>query len=237
MGAIVWVWAIIFPMGNDYSRLWFELFLQTRPYTQQEIDFIVEQFPNPPYRRVLDLCCGEGRHANILAEIGYQMVGVDLDGAALAIAESKSNGLVTYIEKDMREIAKLPGQFDAILSMWQSFGYFDEVTNRDILRQISGKLRPGGRFILDIYNRVYWAAHGGKREFEKKGVRVTVENQLTGSRLRSSLSYGRGLGGDVFEWETFTLDEIKTLAWGCGLAMILSCTECDGGSRCLTKSR
>ena len=161
--------------------------------------------------------------------MGYQMVGVDLDAGALEIAKNHSNGLVTYLEKDMREIEDIPEKFDAILSMWQSFGYFDTVTNRDVLRQISEKLRPGGRFILDIYHRAYWALHEGTREFEKKGVRVAIENQLTGDRLRSTLRYGNRLDMDVFEWEVFTRDEIQELAQEFDLALILSCTECDEG--------
>lgn len=216
-------------MKNLYSREWFELFLQTRPYTQEEAAFIERNLPNPPYRRVLDLCCGEGRHTNILAEKGYEMVGVDLDAEALAIAARNSRGGTVYLEKDMRALYEVPGQFDAVLSLWQSFGYFDEATNRDILRQIGEKLVPGGRLILELYHRAYWVKNQGVRELERKRVKIRAENRLTGNRLRSSLIYGAELGADIFEWQLYSPEEIQALAQDYGLEMVLSCTECDEG--------
>lgn len=216
-------------MKNLYSRIWFELFLQTRPYTQQEAAFVERNLSNPPYRRILDLCCGEGRHTNILAEKGYEMVGVDLDAEALTIAALNSRGGTVYLEKDMRALYEVPGHFDAVLSLWQSFGYFDEATNRDILRQIGEKLVPGGRLILDIYHRAYWAENQGEREIERKGVKIRVENRLTGNRLRSSLTYDAGVGADIFEWQVYSPEEIRTLAQDYGMALVLSCTECDEG--------
>lgn len=212
-------------MVNSYSRVWFELFLETRPYTEKEIAFIVRHLPNPPYRKVLDLCCGEGRHTNILAHKGYEMVGIDLDAEALSIARREAGGAVTYLQQDMREIERIPGQFDAVLSLWQSFGYFDETTNRSILQKISKKLFSGGRFILDIYNRAYWLRNQGVRWIERKGVKIRVENKMIGNRLRSSLEYDDGLGSDTFEWQLYTLDEIIADGREFGLFVLLTCTE------------
>ena len=176
-------------MVNAYSRMWFELFLETRPYTQQEVAFVERNLPRPRYPRILDLCCGEGRHTNLLAQKGYEMVGVDLDAEALAIAAESLAGMVTYLEKDMRALESIPGQFDAILSLWQSFGYFDENTNQDVLRQISAKLSGKGRFILDIYNRDYWLQNQGTRQLERKRIAIQIENEMIGDRLRSSLGF------------------------------------------------
>ncbi len=214
-------------MVNTYSRVWFELFLETRPYTAQEIAFVVRHLPTPPYRKVLDLCCGEGRHTNILARKGYEMVGIDLDAEALSIARRESVGTITYLQQDMRELERIAGRFDAILSLWQSFGYFDETTNRSVLRQVSEKLPPGGRFILDIYNREYWLRNQGVRQIERKGVKIRAENRMMGNRLRSSLEYDGGLGFDTFEWQLYTLDEIIAVGREFGLFVLLTCTEFD----------
>lgn len=216
-------------MINSYSRIWFELLLETRPYTAQEVAFVVRNLPNPPYRKVLDLCCGEGRHTTPLANKGYEMVGIDLDTTALSIAAKGSASAL--LQLDMRDLRTVAGHFDAILSLWQSFGYFDEKTNRDVLYQVADKLDSGGRLILDIYNRLFWELNQGERQIERKGISIHIEDRLLGNRLRSSVRYGDGLGADTFEWQLFTLDEIVTLCASLGLELLLSCTECDERKR------
>jgi SAM-dependent methyltransferase len=216
-------------MSNTYSQTWFELFLETQLYTEQEVAFVGRHLPRPRYRRVLDVCCGSGRHSRPLAEQGYEVVGIDRDVVALAnaLAKARSSTAVnaTYLHQDMRRLEEVPGQFDAVLSLWQSFGYFDEATNRDVLRQMSEKLRPNGRLILDIYNRTYFERNQGTRQLERNGVLITAANSMKGNRLRATLDYGDG--GDTFEWQLFTPDEICELAAEFVLEVVLMCTEFD----------
>lgn len=212
-------------MKNSYSQAWFEVFLETQLYTEQEVAFGMRNLPLPAYKRVLDVCCGPGRHSVPLAERGYEVVGIDLDERALERARQKTAGNATFLHKDMRRLGEVPGQFDAVLSMWQSFGYFDESTNRDVLRQMSEKLRPDGRLILDIYHRDYFERNQGMRQLSRAGVMVTATNLMSGNRLTAELDYGDG--GDVFEWQLFTPAEICELAAQCGLELMLMCTEWD----------
>jgi SAM-dependent methyltransferase len=177
--------------------------------------------PNPPHETILDLCCGQGRHTNLLAQHGYQMVGIDRDQAALEKARRQATGSVVYRQMDMRQLETLPGSFNAILSLWQSFGYFDEVTNRDILRQMSEKLKPKGRLILDLYHRGYFEQHQGTSQVERRGVVATITNTMRGNRLTAELTYSHG-GGDTFEWQLFTPEEICRLAGEFGLQCLFT---------------
>lgn len=212
-------------MVNGYSQTWFKLFLETQPYTEQEVNFLLRNLPNPPYRRILDVCCGPGRHSQPLVEHGYQLVGIDLDENALAKARRLSNGLATYLQLDMRQLVQLDGDFDAMICLWQSFGYFDEATNQDVLRQISQKLRQGGRFILDIYHRDYFAQNQGIRHYTRMGVSIAASNRMAGNRLIVHLEYSDGSPGDNFEWQLFTPEEICQAAAEVGLHTCLVCTE------------
>lgn len=59
--------------------------------------------------KVLDLCCGIGRHSIFLAERGYNVVGVDLSPTLIARAReiASSRGIedkVVFLEGDMRDI-------------------------------------------------------------------------------------------------------------------------------------
>lgn len=220
---------------NAYSSLWFYLFmpLQTEEWTRKDVAFLERQLPLPPYRRVLDLCCGYGRHALLLAGRGYEVTGLDRDEAAIAEARQRAaqaGQAITYLVGDMRQVSSVPGAFDAVINMWQSFCYFDEETNKAILRQIHDKLTPGGRFIIDMYNCAYYESHQGSQRQEINGIAIESQTSLRGNRLHSVLQYRdeSGVrGGDHFDFQMFTPEEFCALAAACGFAPLLVCTWAD----------
>ena len=74
--------------------------------------------------KLLDLCCGMGRHSMALMEAGYEVTGVDL--SEVLLRESMRNdpdNLVKWLKADMREIP-LEGGYDAVVNLFTSFGYF-----------------------------------------------------------------------------------------------------------------
>lgn len=216
-------------MTNLYSPIWFELFLETiQPApTESETAFIARHLPNPPYETVLDLCCGQGRHTRLLADRGYRITGVDLNSAALDRARSQSSGPATYREMDMRHVMELPGSFDAVINLWQSFGYFDEVTNAGILEQVSRKLNPNGRLVLDIYHRGFFEQHQGVHHFERRGLTIVETKRMTAKRLTVQLDYGSGRVADAFDWRLYTPAEMCDHARQFGLVPLVICTGFD----------
>ncbi len=215
-------------MTNSYSQDWFELFMSSiQPAkTAHEVAFVARQLPQPHYQALLDLACGTGRHARLLAEQGYQVLGIDRNLQALTAAQVHSVGNLRFLQHDMRDLAGLSGHFDGIICLWQSFGYFDAPTNRAILRNISHKLIAGGRCILDLYHRDFFARHQGKREFELGGKTIIEEKHMQGDRLIVELSYG-SVGGDRFEWQLYRPEDVRALAEECGLCCNLICSNFD----------
>jgi SAM-dependent methyltransferase len=214
-------------LSNQYSRTWFEYFLETRPFTAQEVAFVARNLPLPEYERILDAPCGSGRIGSPLARLGYRIVGVDRDGPALVRARAKSPATAHFVQLDMRHLAAVQGEFDGIVCLWQSFGYFDDAENEAVLAHFSHLLAPGGRLILDIYNREHWEQNQGEVEVERKGVTIKIANRIEGKRLRAAVHYGSGLGGEQFEWRLYTLDEIRALAIDVGLTLRLACVESE----------
>jgi SAM-dependent methyltransferase len=184
---------------NAYTPGWFDTFLRAYwpEQTAREVDFLSRQLPLPAYRDVLDVCCGAGRHALPLAARGHRVTGLDRDERMLsqarrgAAAAAANGGGATFVSGDMRELAAaVSGAFDAAICMWQSFGYFDAATNADVLRQMREALRPGGRLILDLYNRDAFSEGSGAETTERAGRAITTTQTLAGDRLAVAIDYG-----------------------------------------------
>lgn len=115
--------------------------------------------------RLLDLCCGPGRHLALLApELGWA-VGLDLSRVLLSRAREHCQATLAarpdgarhhcgLVEADMRCLPFAAGSFDAVANLFTSFGYFDsEEENLAVLGEVARTLRPGGLFALDHINR------------------------------------------------------------------------------------
>jgi SAM-dependent methyltransferase len=101
----------------------------------------------------LDLGCGPGRHAVPLAKEGFNVTGVDrtqllLDrGKEFAAAQGVQ---VEWVRDDMRRFAR-PNTFNLVISMFTSFGYFEDMNeNRAVLENVYKSLASGGVFLMDL---------------------------------------------------------------------------------------
>ncbi len=208
-----------------YSTTWFEVFLDPFPpaWTDLQAAFLKRQLALPGFARVLDVCAGSGRIAGPLAEAGYSVTAVDLNRAAIEAGRARWPG-VSFVHGDMRDLSAHFGGFDAVLCIWQSFGYFDEAENRRVLAAMAGCLRPGGRLVLDLYHREYLATRPMASRRVVAGVSVESRAHLTGNRYAVELAYSSG-GHDRFDWEVFTPPEMRAVALAAGLKPLLMVSE------------
>ncbi|GHO50033.1 class I SAM-dependent methyltransferase [Ktedonospora formicarum] len=136
--------------GEDYLRI-YAPFLPT-DRTEHETDAIIELLQLSPGMRLLDLCCGDGRHALPLSRRGYHVTGLDLSETLLARARQKATreGLaIEWCQQDMRAIP-YEETFDAIFNIFTSFGYFESDEDDFLaLQQVYKALLPGGTFLLE----------------------------------------------------------------------------------------
>lgn len=106
----------------------------------------------PPGASVLDLCCGQGRHARTLSELGYKVTGIDLSPASIATAKQLSDSNQHFEIQDMRTF-EVNQYFDAVFNLFTSFGYFsDRADNLRVLQRISVHLKEGGTLVIDYLN-------------------------------------------------------------------------------------
>jgi D-alanine-D-alanine ligase len=218
-------------MANDYSEMWFQLLLQpiAPAQTAREIAFLKELLPLSTHRRVLDLCCGEGRHCAPLANAGYQVTGLDRNSDALCKARKRCAS-ANFVLGDMRNLPFSSGAFDAVLCLWQSFGYFDDATNMGILGQLRRVLSPRGRLVLDVYHRDFFSLHQGIRSFITNGRTIRETQSLRGNRLSVELDYGAEDRQDRFEWQVYQPEELCQLAQAADFSLLHACANFDAGT-------
>ncbi|MCD6106697.1 MAG: class I SAM-dependent methyltransferase [Caldisericaceae bacterium] len=156
---------------NYFDEFYLRYFLQTQKeeITKKQINFIAKFFDAETY--LLDAGCGIGRHTLLLGEQGFKTLGIDSSPLyiKLATAEAKKRGLknVQFIQQDIRKLS-FQYKFNGILSLWSSFGYFDDDTNFDILKRFYNSLKKEGKLIIDIENRDYILKHFVHETFKEK---------------------------------------------------------------------
>jgi len=194
-------WEVYF--NELYVRM-FEAIL-TPERTAQEVAGVVSMLSLKPGAQILDLCCGQGRHAVPLARNGYRVTGLDrspylLDQADLAAQDAGVR--VRWVRGDMRWLPWRE-QFDACVNLFTAFGYFeDEQENEQVLHQVYGVLKPGGLFFLDVSNRDYYLLRLWPKGWRRHGRAVILEEtDFDPVTCRFTTTFTWADGG---KWESLT---------------------------------
>lgn len=149
-------WEEIF--NDDYLR---SLPRYSPRQTQKEVDFIEAALGIKEGGMILDLACGNGRHAVELSSRGFQVVGLDLSLPMLARAAElaqKHGQKINFIHGDMRQIA-FETTFDGAVCLGTSFGFFDDETNVKVIEGVRRALKARGMLIIETVNRDYVIGH------------------------------------------------------------------------------
>jgi SAM-dependent methyltransferase len=209
---------------NVYSATWHAVFgARPEEATAHEVAFLARVLPPGS---VLDVCCGSGRHLAGLAALGYEVTGVERD-PEVAQAARDAVPAARIVEGDAYRLRELvEGPFGGVTCLWQSFGYGTPDENTRLVGAMASLLEPGGRLVLDVYNRAFFERRTGSREIERHGRAICESTELTGNRLTASLDYGAGVE-DVFSWQLFTPEELAEVVRTAGLEPVLACAAFD----------
>jgi SAM-dependent methyltransferase len=110
----------------------------------------------PAGKSALDLCCGPGRCSIALAKRGFRVTAVDRTTYLLNKARAKARAAhvkIEWVQQDMRDFVR-PGSFALVLSMFTSFGYFDDrQEDMTVLENIFASLQPGGACLIEVLGK------------------------------------------------------------------------------------
>ncbi len=105
--------------------------------------------------RLLDVGCGTGEHAVLAAQLGLDVTGIDLDEAALRIAERKlaERGLTgCFLHVDARRLTELDGEPFGTVIDCELFQILDGADRAAYVHSLRSVLRPGGRYFMLCYS-------------------------------------------------------------------------------------
>lgn len=171
-----------------------------------------------PNARVLDLCCGNGRHCRALLRRGYaNVVGVDYSFPLLRHALSEKPR-ACYLRGNMKLLPLKTASCGAILSFFTSFGYFKtNIENLQVLYEMARVLRPGGAFLLDYLNPDHVRANfqpETRRDHGEYIIHETRSFSADGERIEKEIVIENWGGGRRSYHESvrlYTLEEMREM--------------------------
>jgi len=184
-------------MPQNHPSHWYETWFDNPHYhrlyghrnaleAQAFIDNLHRQFDWRELK-LLDLACGQGRHSAAAAQLGHQVVGMDLSANSIASARriNARQGGLRFVEGNMLDF-DLEERFDGILNLFTSFGYFDKREDHmAVLSGIRRHLMPGGFLVLDFLNVGFSRTRLNPTEIlERDGVKYAI------TRSYGDLGYG-----------------------------------------------
>lgn len=173
---------------------------------------------------ILDLACGKGRHSAYLASKGYKVTGVDLSVNSITHAKQFENSHLKFFVHDMR--IPMPEKFHLILSLFTSFGYFEDVQeDKKMLKSIYSSLESEGLFVLDFLNANYVMEHFQESmDTQRDDIIFHIKKRIENGFVKKQIEFIAEGKNHVYEEcvRLFSPDELRELLLECGFETISS---------------
>lgn len=121
--------------------------------TEKEVQFLY-QIIGGSNAKVLDLCCGVGRHATLLAARGFQVTGIDFSDAQIQTARKRNPSQhIKFLQMDVRQLKLTERDFGLAVCMWTTYNYFSrEKDFCDFISAVAHHQPEGAILVLDAKN-------------------------------------------------------------------------------------
>ena len=100
--------------------------------------------------KVLDAGCGKGRHSIEIEKLGHIVTGIDLSKNSIKFAKKFENTNLKFMVHDISK--PLNSEFDVVLNLFTSFGYYERKKDLEILLSLEKNLKNNGIGVIDFFN-------------------------------------------------------------------------------------
>jgi len=212
-------------------------------FAKEEVEKILA-LTNVRSGNLLDLCCGPGRHSYELARLGFNVVGVDASKFLLNKAKELclNFGNVEFVHADMRDFVR-PGQFDLVINMFTSFGYFeDQDDNMKVLRNIKKSLKNDGKLLMEMVSKEVLLRNYRDSIVTERGSKMLIEKhdfEVGMARMKNQWIVLEAGEYKVYSLEHYVYSgqELKMMLQMCGFTNVELYGSLDGTAYDLNAKR
>lgn len=125
-----------------------------------EVDLFQNILKISPEDKILDLCCGQGRHSLELGRRNFRNI-EGLDRSHYLIQRAKTQAKkedinIKFREGDARKIPSSADTYDVVTILGNSFGYFDSIQDDlRVLKEVFRVLKPWGKLLIEVSDGEY----------------------------------------------------------------------------------
>jgi len=131
-------------MSKQDRNKWNQRYAEGSYHKNNPVTLVEDWLPGLPVGRALDVACGAGRNAILMAQAGYQVDAIDISGVGLNLArqDAENQGLsINWIEQDLDQAYQFDTDYDLIIVMWY--------VNLALISRLCDCLAPGGYLICE----------------------------------------------------------------------------------------
>ncbi|MEX0680086.1 MAG: class I SAM-dependent methyltransferase [Balneolales bacterium] len=197
---------------KEWYESWFDSPLYDLLYKSRDdaeasklVSWLTKYVPPGKYPQVLDMGCGRGRHAILMALQGYSVTGVDLSPYAIKKARQKAQdkhiSCVVFDIGDMRNWRN--GIFDLVCNLFTSFGYFNtDADNISVIKNMKSHLGNDSYLVMDYLNPEYVRKNLVPEETLDVGNHICrIRRFIEGDMVVKTISFSDGASGEQRQYQ------------------------------------
>ena len=177
-----------------------------------DLEFYKKWLPTNKDAKILELCCGTGRLTIPIAQLGYNITGLDFTASMLEQARKKASRAklsIDFVQGDMRSF-ELSERFDLIFIPFNSIHHL--YTNNDLfntLRSVKRHLKEDGLFLLDCFNPDIAFMTQSQHELKDISSYTTQDGRVV--QIKEIMNYHSSTQINRIEWHYYINGEFDSI--------------------------
>jgi SAM-dependent methyltransferase len=131
-------------MSQEDREKWNRRYAEDSQRKHNPVSLLQEWLPRLPAGKALDVACGAGRNAMLLAGAGYRVDAIDISPVGLERGRREAERLgldINWIEHDLDRPYPFDTDYDLIVVMW--------FVNLELIARLCDCLAPGGCLVCE----------------------------------------------------------------------------------------